>query len=227
MAAFREHLTFSCALGAGYTATLVYGLGQEWSHSLVAGLLCGFAGMLPDLDSDSGKPAREIFGLVGTVIPLILLRRLYRAGFDPETTLLLAATAYLIIRFAVSRLFFRITVHRGMFHSLPAALIAAQIVFLAHDRPELLDRIVLAVGVFLGFLSHLILDEIYSVDIGGVVPKLKSSAGSALKLASQSMPATFATWTLLCLLTYAIGVQQGYVQPIHLEVPAVLRKVQR
>jgi membrane-bound metal-dependent hydrolase YbcI (DUF457 family) len=225
MAAFREHITFSCALGAGYAATLVYGLHQEWPHSLVAGLLCGFAGMLPDLDSDSGRPAREIFGLVGTVIPLLLLRRLQGAGFDAEVTLLVAAAVYLLIRFGLSHVFYRITVHRGMFHSLPAALIAAQVVFLAYDRPSVWERLTLAVGVLLGFLSHLILDEIYSVDISGVVPKLKASAGSALKLASQSIPATFATWLLLLLLTYAIGVQQGYVEPIHLEIPASLNRL--
>jgi hypothetical protein len=120
-------------------------------------------------------------------------------------------------------IFYRITVHRGMFHSLPAALIAAEIVFLAHDHPGLTDKLVLSGGVFVGFLSHLVLDEIYSVDISGVVPKLKASAGSALKLASKSVPASFVTWLMLGLLTYAIGVEQGYVKPIHLSVPWLKR----
>ena len=36
---------------------------------------------------------------------------------------MLAAT-YLLVRFGVSELFKRITVHRGMYHSIPAMLIA-------------------------------------------------------------------------------------------------------
>jgi membrane-bound metal-dependent hydrolase YbcI (DUF457 family) len=219
MAMFRTHVTVSTALGAGYSVALVYGFHQEWPHSLLAGLLCGFAGMLPDLDSDSGRPAKEIFGFVGTIIPLMLLRRLEHRGLDAEIAFLIAAAAYLLIRLVVVNVFHRITVHRGMFHSLPAAVIAAEIVFLAHDRSSLWDKLVLAVGVLIGFLSHLILDEIYSVDITGVVPKLKASAGSALKLASKSIPASFLTWLVLGLLTYAIGVEQGYVKPLHVAVP--------
>ena len=219
MAAFREHIMFSTALGAGYSATLVYAFHQDWPHSLLAGLLCGFAGMLPDLDSDSGRPAKEIFGFVGMIIPLMLLPRLAHRGVDPEIAFLIAAAVYLFIRLVIVNVFYRITVHRGMFHSLPAALIASEIIFLVHDRPALTDKLVLAGGVFVGFLSHLVLDEIYSVDISGVVPKLKASAGSALKLASKSVPASFLTWLVLGLLTYAIGVEQGYVKPIHVAVP--------
>ena len=37
-----------------------------------------------------------------------------------------------------------------------------------------------------GFLSHLVLDEIYSVDFRGARIKLKSSAGSAVKFMSSS-----------------------------------------
>ena len=45
-------------------------------------------------------------------------------------------------------------------------------------------------GVMVGFLSHLLLDELYSVDIRGVKVKLNKYAGTAVKLASPSFPAT-------------------------------------
>ena len=219
MAAFREHIMFSTALGAGYGTALHYGLRLDWPHAAMAGLLCAFAGMLPDLDSDSGRPGKEIFGFVAMMIPLMLLRRLWRGGVDGEVAILIAVGVYLFIRLVVVSIFYRLTVHRGMFHSLPAALIAAETVFLVHDQHGFYDRLFVALGVLLGFLSHLVLDEIYSVDISGVVPKLKSSAGSALKLASKSVPASFVTWVVLGLLTYAIGVEQGFVKPFHLSVP--------
>ena len=60
MAAFKQHIEFSSFLGIGYAATLS-SMGMGWTHSVLAGGLCGLAGMLPDLDSDSGRPVREIF----------------------------------------------------------------------------------------------------------------------------------------------------------------------
>ena len=49
----------------------------------------------------------------------------------------------------------------------------------------------------LGFLSHLILDEIYSVDINGLRVKLKASAGSALKFFSSSIVASMVCYGML------------------------------
>ena len=52
-------------------------------------------------------------------------------------------------------------------------------------------------GVMLGFASHLVLDEVYSVDWRGVRPKLKSSAGTAFKLGSSSLAATATCYAIL------------------------------
>jgi hypothetical protein len=54
----------------------------------------------------------------------------------------------------------------------------------------------------IGFLSHLVLDEIYSVDWHGVKPKLKSSAGTAFKFFSPSVPATAFCYLILGGLLY-------------------------
>src|SRR5438128_2325799 len=93
MAAFKQHLMFSCALGAGYTVALRYA-NFEPTHALLAGGLCGVSGMLPDLDSDSGRPVRELFGLMAAVVPLLVLHRLKKAGFTPEGMILLMAALY-------------------------------------------------------------------------------------------------------------------------------------
>jgi membrane-bound metal-dependent hydrolase YbcI (DUF457 family) len=214
MAAFRQHVTVSSGLGLGYAAFL-WGLGTQWAHGALAGLLCGVAGMLPDLDSDSGRPVKELFGVTAVAVPLLLVRRWQAAGVSPEGTVLLGAGLYLAIRFGVAWLFRRLTVHRGMFHSLPAAVIAAELVFLADNSPDAPGRFTLAVGVFLGFVSHLVLDELYSVDARGLRVRLNKAAGSALKLASRSASATVLTWSLLAALTYLVGVERGYLRPIH------------
>ena len=54
----------------------------------------------------------------------------------------------------------------------------------------------------IGFLSHLILDEIYSVDLNGLRVKLKASAGSALKFFSSSITASMVCYGMMGALLY-------------------------
>lgn len=212
MAAFKQHVMFSTALGGAY-GVLMGQIGIEWTHAALGGTLCAASGMLPDLDSDSGRPVQEIFGVTAAVIPMLMSQRLNSLGLTPEGTILFMVCTYIFVRFGLASIFKSLTVHRGMFHSLPAAAIAAEIVYLAHECNDHHGQWVLAGGVFLGFLSHLVLDEIYSVDASGLVPRLKSSAGSAVKLFSDSIPATLFTYVLLGCLTYVIAVREGYLKP--------------
>ena len=213
MAAFREHITFSSLLGIGYAAVLKGVCGLEPAHAVLAGGVCGVAGMLPDLDSDSGKPIRELFGLIATVVPLFLYQRIRSSGFTVEQTVLIAAGLYLSIRFGGAWLFKTLTVHRGMFHSLPAAFNVAAITLLADDHPGERGNLALAGGAFLGFLSHLVLDDIYGLKHLGATLRGKKAPERGLKFVSRSAPATLATWLLLGVLTYLVGVQQGYFHP--------------
>ena len=63
-------------------------------------------------------------------------------------------------------------------------------------------RAYLAVGVMLGFLSHLVLDELCAVDFRGLAPKLNQFAGSAVKMKSESWLANFVCYGLLFGLGY-------------------------
>jgi hypothetical protein len=200
MASYRGHLMFASALGVAYGGCAAWYLHLDWGPALLGAGLTTVGGLLPDLDSDSGVPVREVFGLIGTVVPLLLLRRLNHHGVPMDEALVTAAAAYVIIRYGLSHLFKRLTVHRGMFHSTPAMLIAGLAVFLLDKGSDMTVRLFLAGGVMIGFLSHLVLDEIFSVDFLGM--RLKKSAGSALKLASKSLPATLTCYAILAGLSY-------------------------
>jgi hypothetical protein len=203
MAGYRMHLTVSTALGAGYGAAGFVALGYGWGVSALAGGLTAVGGLLPDLDSDSGVPVREVFGLAAALVPFLLYRRLAAAGrFSTEEIIVILAALYLLIRYGLAALFKRLTVHRGMYHSIPAMLIAGLAVFLLDGSPQLAPRLYLAGGVMVGFLSHLVLDELYSVDFLGYGVRLNKYAGSALKLYSPSVGATLTTYALLGLLGY-------------------------
>src|ERR1700751_3404170 len=165
MASYRGHLTLSSILGAGVGIAAAWGLGLDWGPVFLGAGLTALGGLLPDLDSDSSVPVRELFGLAAAATPILLVRRVMNQGFSTEQTLVILSGVYLLIRYGARTLLGRLTVHRGMFHSIPAMFIAGLVVLLVYHSPEVQIRLYLAGGVMLGFLSHLVLDEIYAVDL--------------------------------------------------------------
>ncbi len=200
MANFRGHLATGASLGVAYGACGALYLHMEWAPVCLGAGLTALGGLLPDLDSDSGVPVRELFNVSGALVPFLLLPRLIAEQLTTDQMLVVLAVVYLGVRFGLASLFRQITVHRGMFHSVPAMLIAGLAVFLLYHNPNVYVRAYLAGGTMLGFLSHLVLDELFAVDFMGLRPKLNQFAGSALKLWSKSLVATTLTYVILVLL---------------------------
>jgi membrane-bound metal-dependent hydrolase YbcI (DUF457 family) len=204
MASYRGHLAFSSSLGAALGGLAYWQLNFDWGTSALAAGLTAVGGMMPDLDSDSGVPVREMFGLASVFGPLLLLSRLLKSSLLPEEILVVLAVLYLAIRYGLSYLFKKVTVHRGMFHSIPGMLIAGLLIFLVYHNPQLAPRILLSAGIMIGFVSHLLLDELCSVDFRGLKPSLNQFAGSALKFRSQSKWATALTYVILVGLSFLV-----------------------
>jgi hypothetical protein len=202
MASYRGHLAFAGALGAAYGGAALWRWELDWGPALLAAGLTTLGGLLPDLDSDSGVPVRELFGITAAVTPFFLLPHLDVKGLSLEQKIVTLAAVYLFIRYALSTAFKHLSVHRGMFHSLPAMLIAGLATYLLYPGEDRLLRAFLAGGVMLGFLSHLVLDELCSVDFLGLRLHLNKYAGSALKLFSRSWTANLITYLLLAGLGY-------------------------
>src|SRR5439155_10168685 len=113
MASYRGHLAFSSVLGSAYgSAAVLLHWHPDWGDALLGASLTTVGGLLPDLDSDSGVPVRELFGAAACVVPFLAHRRLLRHGFNTEQTLVLMAGLYVLIRYGLSALFKRWTVHR-------------------------------------------------------------------------------------------------------------------
>ncbi len=211
MASYQGHLMFSSALGAAYGSVGSWFLHMSWGPALLGAGVTTLGGLLPDLDSDSGVPVRELFGLAAAITPLLLIQRVRSYNLGMEETIVILGAVYLLIRYGVSRLFKKHTVHRGMFHSIPALFISGLAAFLLYHTPDEVVRWFIAGGVAVGFLSHLVLDELYSVDFMGAKIKLNKFAGSTLKFWSPSARATFVTYLLLFGL--GAGVWMHYATP--------------
>src|SRR5262245_25279114 len=116
MASYRGHLTFSAGLGAAYGGLAWWQFGFDWPVAALAVGVTAIAGLLPDLDSDSGVPVRELFGLAAATVTFLLLPRLEAKNISTEQVVLALGGVYLLIRYGLAALFKRVTVHRGMFH---------------------------------------------------------------------------------------------------------------
>ena len=180
MADFRTHISFSTIIGFGYGAAGHWYFGLEPDTSMLGACLCSVAGMLPDLDSASGRPIRESLAFGAAVVPMLLIDRFQQLGLPPATMVLAGTLVYLLIRFGLGWILKNYTVHRGMFHSFPALAIVAIVGYLVTGSAALHVRYFHAGALALGYLSHLVLDEIYSVDVLGT--RIKRSFGTALKL---------------------------------------------
>ncbi|PRY58841.1 LexA-binding, inner membrane-associated putative hydrolase [Vreelandella songnenensis] len=202
MANFRTHITVATAGGmlmayAGWQA--------EWWPSTQAVLivaLVAFGGILPDIDADRSRSIRLIFNLL-SVPSLVLGVMLLESWLTPGMLLVACGGIYFCVRYLAGILFSKLTVHRGIWHSLLAAglcslLTAALSYHLLFQPPWLAWSH--GAAVLLGFVIHLGLDEIYSVDLEGA--RLKRSFGTALKLGDSRRPMSnllmlIATLTLL------------------------------
>ena len=197
MASYRVHLMVSAPLGVGYGGLVLTRPEFDWGLVILGTTLTAVGGLLPDLDSDSSVPSRETFSLLSALTAVLLVRPISQMDFTVEQTLGIAILGYLVIRYGVSTLFRYLTVHRGMFHSIPAALVAGLAIYLVYPSGDFRLKLYLAGGVTLGYLSHLVLDEIYAVDFNGLAIRTNQYAGTALKFGSASWLATLFTYALL------------------------------
>lgn len=205
MANYRTHVSTSVMLGAAYGAVGHVSYGMPAPSAAIAAGLVAIGGILPDMDSDNAVVLRESLGIVAAVTPLLAFDRMSHHQLSQENMVFIAAVAYLAIRFLLGAILRNWTVHRGMWHSLPAAAIAGLVVFYLCSCPETEIRIFKSVAIVVGFLWHLLLDEIYAVETGLARVRLKRSFGTALKMWSSNPVANLVTYGLLVACTFLIS----------------------
>lgn len=197
MADFRTHILTSSAIGVVYGASGYLHWHLEPATCILSGALCGLAGMLPDVDSDSGHAQREVMTFTAALMPMLMLHRFAEFSLTHEQMALAAGCVYVIVRFGCGELLRKYTVHRGMFHSLPAAAIAGVITSMVCSCPEILPRFYKVGAVVLGYLIHLILDELWAIEFYRGRFRLKNSFGTAFKMFSKRWFPNFFTYGLL------------------------------
>lgn len=189
LASFNVHLSAGLAAsGVAATALMVAGLGSE--ADVLRWFLLGTAGsLLPDLDADNSAPVQVAFSVASVLLAFLCMFSL--AGVFPTVAelVLVWLTAYLAFRWVIFALFTRFTTHRGIFHSMPAAaffgLLSAALAHRVFGQSAY-QAWMNGVFVCFGYLLHLLLDELHSVNVFGL--RTRRSLGTALKLYSRNSP---------------------------------------
>ncbi|TWU42163.1 hypothetical protein Poly41_04590 [Novipirellula artificiosorum] len=201
-------------VGIAYGYWGVTSQGMPLESSLLAGGLCSVSGMLPDLDSDSGIPLRETSMFCAAIVPMLMIDRFRDLELSHEAMALAAMLIYIGIRFILVEFFKRYTVHRGMWHSIPAAASAGLLAYLVMPCPSEAIRVYKSMAVVTGFVVHLCMDEIWSIDFKRGRFRLKKSFGTALKFVGNKPLANLSVYAKLFLLIYLAWGDQGILQRI-------------
>ncbi|BBM85651.1 metal-dependent hydrolase [Candidatus Uabimicrobium amorphum] len=198
MANFKQHLQYGVATSSVASVVAYAQLGLDPVQSGAACVIGIIASIAPDFDHPISTPGDFLFNCLAIILPLAIIDRYLNTKALPlEMWILFMAVGYLFVKHVLKTIFHKITVHRGMFHSIPAIILCGELIFLLFAHLEVQTRFVIAGIGMLGYLTHLAADEIYSVDWQGNALRLKKSSGSALDLGNFREYSTWVTYALV------------------------------
>lgn len=206
MANFTTHIAAG-TIASGALATLTLAADVVAPENLVAVTMVGVLGsVLPDIDLKESRPSRAMFAGLAVFFSFVVLFA-FALDYSISELWLMWLGTLVAVRYGLHAVFHRLAVHRGIWHSLLACLFASVLTAIFFSkilhRPDGVAW--LAAGFMaVGFLVHLALDEIYSVDV--MDTRIKSSFGTAIKLIDRRHP--FATGAMLAATAAAV-----YVSP--------------
>ncbi len=215
MANYATHIAVGTVV-SGALATLTVGADIIGPESIMAVTLAGVAGsVLPDIDLRDSRASVILFSGIAVFASFCVLF-VNADRYSIAELWILWLGSMVVVRYGIHALFHRFSVHRGTWHSLLAGLLWAGVTaILFHNLLGLHEGVAWLGGgfMFVGYLTHLVLDEIYSVDFMG--NRLKASFGSALKFVDTRYPAkSFAMAAVTALVLFFAPSPKPFVDAI-------------
>ena len=213
MSDFKSHVCGGIVAGATVSGTHAYYLpGVLDPVQLGAVCLMGIiGGVLPDLDSDTGSPLTILFGLLALIVPAVILKTVSEYHtLTPEFLICYFVVGYVLINYVVRAIVKKLTIHRGIMHSIPFVLLCGISGFFLFMSSG--EKMSLAVGISVcaGGIIHLIMDEIHSLSWScGMLPRRNKASGTAFKFRSSSLFATLLIYGVLIISTFYLLMTLG------------------
>lgn len=185
MANFKTHLNGAIAVSSIGSIVAIQTQIASPIEGFIFFIFGVVGGILPDIDSDSSIPLKFLSFSFGFMIAFLII--LTKVNIYSILELIIAwSVLFLIFHYSLKLFFKKFTKHRGMLHSIPAGVMFATSMAIVLNSLFGFSEFKSWLGalfIFVGFLTHLILDELYSIDIER--RKVKKSFGTALKLYSK------------------------------------------
>ncbi|MBA4130150.1 MAG: metal-dependent hydrolase [Hyphomicrobium sp.] len=188
MANFTTHIAVGTVV-SGALATLTLAADVIAPENLIAVTMAGVLGsVLPDIDLKDSRPSKAMFSGLGIFFSFAVLFS-FATKFSIAELWILWLGTLVLFRYGLHTAFHHLAIHRGIWHSILAAIFSAGatavVFYYVLGRHEGVAWLAGAF-LFLGFITHLILDELYSVDV--MDTRVKASFGTALKLFDRRYP---------------------------------------
>lgn len=205
MANYATHIGVGTAV-SGVLATLTLAADVLSPDSLMAVTLAGVVGsFLPDIDLKDSRASRVLFS--GFAFFFAFCAMIMNAGAYSILELwLLVGFIFLFVRYGLEALFHRFSYHRGIWHSLLAAVFFACLTAIVFHWMLGRHPGVAWLGggfMFAGYITHLALDEMYSVDL--MDRRLKLSFGSALKFVDMKRTGDTSVVAILTVIVFLLS----------------------
>ena len=176
---------------------------------------CFFAGIiggiLPDIDHENSIPVKILQFVLSNLIAFLIV-----INYLTKLKLLEIIALWLFTYIMFEGIFFifkKFTVHRGIIHSIPVGFLFGILTTLFLIKVlhfSIIKSYYIGSFVFIGYLTHLILDEIYSVDISG--RRLKKSFGSAFKFFSGNKKIDLLLYSLIIMLIIILPKKEVFIK---------------
>ena len=208
MAQYKNHITTSVVLGSAAAASSHLYLQLNPEATAIAFVVLIISGLLPDLDSkdQSGIPMRDLPGILALFPPAILITSVDLVNnASISRLLLLLLFSFYISKILIREIMTNFTKRRGMLHSIPAAVLVAEIAYLMFYDLSNFERAYISLCSFCGYFSHLFLDSMSRFDASGIELPYEVKKQGAAKLFAKSTLTTTITYALLATLAIFIA----------------------
>jgi len=188
MASYKTHLHYAAGISIFFSILLSKSKLINSVNIILFFCMGMLGGILPDIDSDNSNSLKNIFSILAIFTAFLIIFKTVKY-YSIVELLILWSVCFYLIRYVIFKLFKRLTIHRGLFHSIPCALffcILVSIICNYFFQMNSFESWFSGIFLLIGYLVHLILDEIYSIEFSK--KRLKWSFGSAFKFISFNKP---------------------------------------
>lgn len=206
MASFNKHLV-SAMLVSGLVSVILFVSKVSSSQAVIQYFFLGtIGGLLPDIDAHTSIAVRIISLGLSIFLGFLVL---FKFGhlFSLLVILLLLVCCFVFVRLLFN-LIAIITTHRGLIHTVPfGVLCGATVTTIAYHyySTTVIHAWMCGLFVTIGFITHLLLDEMHSITLINNKTYIKNSFGTAFSFWRVDHPIGTITLYLCMLLTLYFG----------------------